>query len=226
MTNRAYPIVLTDLRSVRCVVAGGGRVAERKVAGLLEAGAQVVVVSPALTPRLQQLAHEGRLEHIGRAWEDSDLQGAFMVIVATNNREVNAAVARAARERGLLVNVVDAPDEGNFNTAAAVRRGDLLLGISTGGASPAVSALVRRKVEATFGSEYTELIELLGRLRPRVMRETPEHARPRIWRELATERVLDWIQAGTPERAQQYAEELIAQAGIHPDAASEGYRTA
>jgi siroheme synthase-like protein len=225
VTGQAYPIVLTNLQSARCVIAGGGRVAERKVVGLLEAGAHVVVVSPELTPRLQQLAHEGRLEYIPRAWEDNDLQGAFMVIAATNNRAVNAGVARAARNLGLLVNVADAPDEGNFNTAAAVRRGDLLLGISTGGASPAVSALVRRKAEATFGPEYAELLDLLRALRPRVTRAAPEQARQRIWRELASDQALDWIRAGNVERARRYAEDLIAQAGIDSPAVSRAIGT-
>jgi siroheme synthase-like protein len=212
-----YPIVLTNLQAARCVIVGGGQVAERKVEALLECGAQVVVVSPTVTERLQGWALEGHLVHIARAFEAGDLDGALLVFAATNSREVNASVARAGRELRSLVNVTDDPLAGDFHTAAAVRQGDLLLVVSTGGASPAVAALVRRKLLTMFGPEYAKLLELLGALRPRVLQEVPPRERPYIWRGLATDEVLGWLRAGDSERARVYAEELIARVKTAPD---------
>ncbi len=217
MTGKPYPIVLTDLQSACCVVVGGGQVAERKVEALLECGAQVVVVSPTIAERLQGWAAEGRLVHTARTFEAGDLDGALLVFAATNSREVNAAVARAGRKVGALVNVADDPLAGDFHTAAAVRQGDLLLAVSTGGASPAVAALVRRKLLAMFGPEYAALLELLGALRSGVSRDVPLADRPKIWRSLATDEVLAWLRAGDSERARIYAEELIARAKAAQD---------
>jgi precorrin-2 dehydrogenase/sirohydrochlorin ferrochelatase len=217
LTGKPYPIVLTNLQSTRCVVVGGGQVAERKVESLLECGAQVVVVSPTITERLQGWAAEGRLVHTARTFEAGDVDGALLVFAATNRREVNAAVAWAGREARALVNVADDPLAGDFHTAAAVRQGDLLLAVSTGGASPAVAALVRRKLLTMFGPEYAALLELLGALRPRVLHEVPPRERSRIWHSLATDEVLGWLRTGTGQRARAYAEELIARVSAAPD---------
>jgi siroheme synthase-like protein len=196
---------------------GGGQVAERKVEALLEAGAQVIVVSPTITVQLRRWVTEGRLGHVPRAFEDGDLEDALLVFAATDSREVNAAVERAARQERCLVNVADDPAAGDFHTTAAVRQGDLLLAVSTGGASPAVAALVRRKLLTMFGPEYAALLELLGALRPRVSRDVPPAERPHIWRSLATDEVLAWLRAGASERARAYAEELIARVNAAPE---------
>ena len=217
MTGKGYPIVLTNLQAARCVVVGGGQVAERKVEALLECNAWVVVVSPTLTERLQGWAAEGSLVHTARTFEAGDLDGALLVFAATNSREVNAAVARAGREVHALVNVADDPLAGDFHTAAAARQGDLLLAVSTGGVSPAVAALVRRKLLAMFGPEYAALLELLGALRSGVSRDVPPADRPKIWRSLATDEVLAWLRVGDSERARIYAEELIARAKAAQD---------
>src|SRR6476646_4098570 len=144
MPGKPYPIVLTNLHEARCIVVGGGPVAERKVEALLESAARVTVISPRLTSQLEALVADGQVEHIERAFECGDLADTTLVIAATDNPDVNAAVARAAHSARILVNVVDNPTAGTFNTVAAVRQGDLLLGISTGGTSPAVAALIRR----------------------------------------------------------------------------------
>ncbi len=224
MIGKAYPIMLTKLRSSRCVVVGGGQVAERKVEGLLECDAQVVVVSPTLTDHLAEWVSDGRVAHVARAFEPSDLDGAVLAFATTNNREVNADVAAAACRAGCLVNVADDPAAANFNTAAAIRQGDLLLAVSTGGAAPAVAALVARKLRGAFGSEYAELLSLLARLRPRLLREVPRAKRPHISRSLATDEVLGWIRMGASDRVRRYAEELIARvsADVPGEAASGG----
>ena len=221
MSSKPYPIVLTGLHKVRCVVVGGGPVAERKVEALLDCAAQVAVISPTLTDQLRAWAEARRLRYIDRPFRPDDLRDTALVIAATDDPAVNAEVAQEAHRAGLLVNVVDDPDAGNFNTVATVRRGDLTLAVSTGGASPAVAALIRRRLEASFGPEYGELLALLGGLRRDVARRLPPHVRRRVWQKLASEQVLGWLRAGQQERVWAYAEELIGQAcnEVHSDAA-------
>ncbi len=212
MTRSSYPIILTDLHAAPCVVVGGGPIAERKVAALLESGAHVVCISPTLTPQLQCWAARGRLRYIDRTFRVGDLEDTALAIAATNDPHVNREVAQEARRARVLVNVVDDPDAGNFTTAATVRRGDLLLAISTNGASPMVAALIRRMLERMFGEEYAELLALLARLRSGEVGQLPSSARSSIWRRLASRRVLHWLHAGQRDRVQAYVDSVIAKA--------------
>ncbi len=212
MGASSYPVVLTGLHDVRCVVVGGGPVAERKVEGLLEAGASPTIISPTLTDGLRSLAQAGRLEYIARVFGSGDLHGAVLAIAATGNRAVNADVASEARRLGILVNVVDDPDAGNFTTMGSVRRGDLLLAVSTGGTSPALAALIRRKLAATFGPEYGELLALLGALRQGTAQQLPAEARRRLWKRLASEKVLRRLRNGRQRSVEAYVDKLVEQA--------------
>src|SRR6185436_3796488 len=141
----AYPLVLTNLAHARCVVVGGGRVAERKVRELLAGGARPLVISPLLTAALAAWHAAGQIEHMARCYQEGDLAGAFLVIAATDDSLVNRAVAAEGARRGILVNSAADPSAGNFHTPAAVRRGDLLLTVSTGGGSPALAAHIQRE---------------------------------------------------------------------------------
>lgn len=155
-----YPIFL-DLDGRRCVVVGGGRVAGRKVRGLLGAGAEVVVVSPELEPGLEDVDVEVRR----RGYRYGDLEGAYLAFAATDSREVNAAVAGEAWERGIPVNVADRPAEGDFALPSVLRRGGLQVAVSTGGASPVLARRVRLELEEMFGSEWAGLVGELGAAR-------------------------------------------------------------
>ena len=161
-----YPMMV-DLTGRRCLVVGGGRVAERKVALLLDCGAAVEVVSPATTPKLAALASAGAIRLVRRAARSDDLAGAFLVFVATDDPEVNRAVAAEARETGGLVNVADAPEACSFLVPSAVRRGDLTIAISTGGGSPALAKRLRQRLEETIGPEYEAFLAALRELRAR-----------------------------------------------------------
>jgi precorrin-2 dehydrogenase/sirohydrochlorin ferrochelatase len=149
-----------------CLVVGGGVVAERKVASLLEAGARVRVVAPSFSPGLEAMGREGVVELVPREYKVRDLEGTALVISAASRREVNAQVAREAGERGLLVNVVDSPRECSFIVPSVVRRGGLILAISTSGLSPALARHLREQLEEEFGQEFGPLLELLAELRP------------------------------------------------------------
>ena len=155
-----YPIFL-DLDGRRCVVVGGGEVANRKARKLLQARAEVVVVSPEVKPELESVAAEVHR----RPYREGDLEGAFLVFAATGRRGVNAAVAREARGRGIPVNVADAPLEGDFALPSVLRRGQLQVAVSTGGASPTLARRIRYELESTFGSEWAGVVDELGRAR-------------------------------------------------------------
>jgi cobalt-precorrin 5A hydrolase/precorrin-3B C17-methyltransferase len=146
-----YPIFLTHLADVQVVVVGGGRVAARKVAGLLAAQAQVTVVSPALTPELAALHAAGRIAWQPRPYAPGDLVSARLAFAATDDRAVNAAVAQEAAQRGLLCNVADAPDEGSFHVPAVYRQEELVVAVGSSGTAPGRARAVRDRLAAWLG---------------------------------------------------------------------------
>ena len=148
-----------------CVVVGGGTVAERKVNDLLEAGAKVRVVSPEITLRLQEQVKAGVLEWLPIGYTPNTIEDAWLVFAATNVRSVNAQIAHEANARRLFVNVVDAPEEGSFIVPSVVRRGDLCLSVSTGGANPMLARRIAEELQGHYGQEYSLLVELLGYMR-------------------------------------------------------------
>src|SRR5258705_9520032 len=131
-----YFTVLLDLTSRHCVMVGGGPIAERRILSLLEAGAQVTVISPRVTPTLEALAADGRIGLESRHYVEGDLAGADLAFVATAAREVNLAVTREARARGVWINAADDPAHCTFILPAVVRRGDLTVAVATGGGHP------------------------------------------------------------------------------------------
>lgn len=159
-----YPVFL-ELAGRRCVVIGGGRVAEHKVEALVAADASVTVISPALTPRLGVLAREGRIRHVAREYRPGDLSGSELAFAASDGGEVNATVAREGRERGVWVNAADDPAHCDFILPAVVRRGALVVAVATGGASPALSRAVRDELEAYFTEDYAVLAEVAAEVR-------------------------------------------------------------
>ncbi len=159
-----YPIVL-ELAGRPCLVIGGGAVAERKVEGLLAAGATVTVVSPELAPGLAALVAAGRLRHVARAYRAGDLASAQLAFVATDDGVVNEAVAREGRERGVWVNAADDPAHCDFLLPSVLRRGDLVVAVATGGASPALSRAIREELEGYFTEDYAALAEVVAEVR-------------------------------------------------------------
>jgi precorrin-2 dehydrogenase / sirohydrochlorin ferrochelatase len=149
----------------RCLVVGAGRIAECKIASLLDAGARVRVVAPHATPTISTWARNRRIIWIERAFEPADLDRAFLVIAATNSIKVHRIVFREARRRGVLCNAVDEPTRCDFYYPAVVRRGDLQIAVSTSGRSPALAQRLRRELEAQYGPEYGAWLDHLGRSR-------------------------------------------------------------
>ncbi|MBM3497484.1 MAG: bifunctional precorrin-2 dehydrogenase/sirohydrochlorin ferrochelatase [Armatimonadetes bacterium] len=203
-----YPISLL-IEGRRCLVIGGGKVAERKVLSLLEAGAQVRVVSPEATREIADLAAAGRIEWRRAEASEADLADAFLVIAATDDAAVNARLAAAANAAGKLVNAVDQPADCNFFVPASVRRGPVLLTVSTGGGSPALAKRLREKLEAAFGPEYGELAALMERLRPEIMAAIDTQARrAEVWERILDSAVLELLGQGNHAEAETLAREL------------------
>ena len=216
-----FPLAL-NVAGRRCVVVGGGPIGERKVRALLEAGANIVVVAPTLTAA--GLAHDvqaGRVCHLAAPFAPEHLDDAFLVIAATDQPDVNAQVAQAARARGVLVNLAapsenkDEDDFGDFVTMATVRRGDLLVAVTTGGAGPALAARLKREIDERFGPEWTDFVTLLGSLRAEAKRTLPdEAARTAALRRLAaSDAVRERIARGDASGAHQLAREILEAAG-------------
>ena len=165
--NGFYPVVL-QLRGKRCVVIGGGKVAQRKLLGLLDAGAdEVWVISPSFTQSIGSLAAEGKIRCFQREYVEADLHGAWLVFAATNDYRVNAAVAAAGEKLGIMVNAADESRGSSFISPSVVRRGDLLLAVTASGASPALSLQIKQELESQYGPEYEEITARLRSLRER-----------------------------------------------------------
>src|SRR5262245_27727347 len=146
---RYYPIFL-DLQTRPCLVVGGGTVAERKVESLLQANAQVTVISPTCTSQLQAWAANGTIKLHPRPSRSRALQDFSVAFAATNDETLHKKIAREAKKTGVLLNVVDRPALCSFIVPAVVSRGDLTLAISTGGASPALAKKIRQTLELRF----------------------------------------------------------------------------
>jgi precorrin-2 dehydrogenase/sirohydrochlorin ferrochelatase len=162
-----YPIYL-DIAKKRCLVVGGGEVAERKVQRLLECGAHVVVIGKALTPDLEAIKSDGGIDHIDADYDTSHILDAFLVIGATDQEEVNARISEDAKKWGIMVNIVDDPDKCDFILPSLFQQGDLCVAISTGGKSPALAKKLRQDLEERYGPEYEMLIDILGKLREKI----------------------------------------------------------
>ncbi len=159
-----FPAFL-KLTNRQVILIGGGSLAESKLPALLQSGARVRIISPRLNPDLQSQARANTIEWWPKRYEQGDLAGAFLVIAATSNSEVNAAVFQEAEARSILCNSVDDVENCHFYYGSIVQRGDLQIAISTNGKSPALAQRLRHELEQQFGPEYATWLEWLGAAR-------------------------------------------------------------
>ncbi|MCY7378277.1 MAG: hypothetical protein LH467_02930 [Gemmatimonadaceae bacterium] len=189
-----FPILIEGA-GVRALVVGGGAVAVRKATALLDAGAHVRVVAPAIAQPLHDRVSGGRLELMTRTYATSDIADAQLVVVATDDRAVNAAAALDARTAGRLVNVADAPGEGSFSTMATHRLGALIVGVSAGGV-PSAAARIRDAIAMRFDARYASALSDLSALRRRLL----DDGKGESWRRradlLIDERFCDAVESG------------------------------
>lgn len=191
-----YPVFL-DVSGKRCVIVGGGRVAERKALRLVSRGADVLVVSRKTTPLLEEMRRAGKIAIVDDDYARGALDGAFLAFAATNDAAVNRQVALDARAAGALVNVADAPDRCDFIVPSVVERGELMIAVSTGGSSPAVAKKIRKELEVLYGEEYAELLRIMGKLRETIIARGRDSEENREKFELlASSEILDCIREG------------------------------
>jgi precorrin-2 dehydrogenase/sirohydrochlorin ferrochelatase len=203
-----YPAYL-DLRERPCVVIGGGAIAERKTLSLIEAGAVVTVISPSLTPKLLDLSASGKISHLKKNFEEQDLIGAFLAIAATDSPDVNSAAAQACKKKQVLVNVVTPPEESSFIVPSVIERGELLIAVSTSGASPALSKKIRQELDKRYGPEYELLLSKLTSIRKRVREEVvDETERRKIYQSIVDSEVVDLLRQGKTHEAELRMAEL------------------
>ena len=153
------------------LVVGGGAVAARKIEDLLAARARVRVVAAEPCSKVRSMAAEGLIAGHWRPYETLDLDGAFLVVAATDDETVNVRVAADAQARNVLVNVVDRPALCTFTLPAIGRRGDLTIAVSTNGLCPSLAGVLRGEIMERYGPEYTELVSLFGRLRQQMIEQ-------------------------------------------------------
>ena len=187
---RLYPVGLR-LEGRPVLVVGGGTVAARKVEGLLECGARVHVVAPEIVDDIRSSA--ATFEE--RPYRPGDVAGFRLVVTATDDPAVNAAVSADAESSGVWVNAADDPANCSFTLPAVLRRGDVTVAVATGGASPALSAWLRDRIAADVGPEYAMLAEMLAEARA----ENPD----RDWRKLLDSGILEDIKAGRIAEARE-----------------------
>lgn len=158
-----------QLQSKPVFIIGGGDVATRKAASLLPTKALITVVAPALTSELIGRRDNGEIVHIARKFQQGDLSAAFLVIAATNDREVNMQVAAEASSKGILSEITDNPSAGCVISPAVIRQGDLSIAISTNGRAPALAAAIKSELTPMFGDEYAKSLQLLGAIREKLL---------------------------------------------------------
>src|SRR5579864_6008172 len=164
MVTSLFPMFL-KLAGRQCLVVGAGKVGEPKIGGLLDTGAHIRVVAREATDVVREWAHAGKIDLELRPFTPSDLDGAFLAIVATSSRSLNEFVYHEAQRRGVLCNVVDVPDYCDFFYPAVVRRGDLQIAVSTAGQSPSLAQKLRQQLEKQFGPGYAAWVAELGETR-------------------------------------------------------------
>ena len=204
-----FPVSL-ELAGRRCVVIGGGAVAERRIEALLAAGAAVTVVSPELTSLLTAMAAVGRIRHVARDYQAGDLGGAVLALTATDDPGVTAAVAVEARAGAVWLNAADDPAHCDFLLPAVVRRGILTVAVASGGASPALTRALREHLDATLGAEWAALGELAAEAR-RGLRASGRSADAGAWRRALAADVRELLATGRVAEARRRLRARLAE---------------
>jgi precorrin-2 dehydrogenase/sirohydrochlorin ferrochelatase len=206
---RYYPVFL-DINERRCVVVGGGKVAERKVFSLIEAGACVTVISPKVTKGIAALAHINGFRHVSRCFERGDLAGSALVISASSSKKVNGLVSAEADALGVPVNVVDDPASCSFIVPSVVDRDPLLIAISTSGFSPIVAKKLREALEMAIGPEYAVFVRLVGAIRNKLLKDGVKSARKvALLSSVIDSPLPEWIATGSEKEANACLRDLL-----------------
>jgi len=219
-----YLPIFLQIRDRPCLVVGAGKVAARKVALLLRAGARVTVIAPQTCAELQAHAARGSVRCEERDFQAEDIDGVVLVIAATNDETVNRTVSELAKRRGIPVNVVDNPGLCGFIMPSIIDRSPVQVAVSTGGASPVLARLLRARLESFIPSAYGRLARLVDEYRQRVKQRFPDAGQRRyFWESILQGRVAELLFAGQEDKARAALQEAIEDTGEHYQTGGEVY---
>ncbi|MEA2166191.1 MAG: precorrin-2 dehydrogenase [Thermoanaerobaculia bacterium] len=214
-----YPIYI-DIEDHAVLIVGGGNVCARKAETMMRYGARVTIVSPAITDEIAAWERDGVLAVRRKRYDESDLDGASIVIASTDDPCINARVARDCRRRKIPVNVVDVTHLCEFIVPAIIEKGSVTIAISTGGKSPALGRTLKEELQRTIGPEYAEINDLLGTLRKDAKRVLPTDTdRKRFFDGIIAAGVLDMLRSGSRRSAYETIAGECERAGVPVSAA-------
>lgn len=210
-----YPIIL-DLAGKRCLLVGGGHMAEEKAAGLVGSGAAVTFQAPELSGHLREFVDKGQVSWLRRHYRAGDLSGYFLVVVADEDRSRNAAIFAEAESAGIVVNCLDDPPHCRFIYPSVHRQGDLIISISTSGRCPALAVRARQQFEKQFGPEYAEFLGMMADVRKKLNGLVPEFSeRKRIWYELVDSAAICLLHEGKRAEAEELIDRIVLEGAAH-----------
>ena len=204
-----FPIFL-EMKQRRCLVIGGGAIAERKIAGLLDVGANVAVISPDVTEKIARWSKEKWVNLIARRYQPGDLSGYELAFITTNDTEVNAIAYYEGRERGVWVNTADDRAHCDFILPSVLRRGDLTVAVSSGGATPALARTIREELEIYLSHEYEQLAKLASEARVELHKRSL-NVPFETWRRALSGDVRQFLMRGEVARAKNH---LLKELGV------------
>lgn len=202
-----YPVFL-NLTGRRCVIIGGGQIAEGKISKLLDSGAKIIVISPDATQGIRGFTERGQIKLDLRKYQEGDLQGAFLVIAATNDQAVNQEIFEEAEKQGILLNAVDDMSRCSFIAPSIVEKGPVTVAISTGGASPALARKLREKMEVSSALDWADATGVLSKAR-QIIKDKQIAVDPQRWQCCMTDELLTMIQAGHENEALDLLMDLL-----------------
>ncbi len=209
---KPYPVMM-NLQNKQVVVVGGGRVAYRKTIGLLDSGANVAIISPELVEELQDLHNESKISWVPARFSPDQLdrfEPITLVFGATDIRDVNVSLSNEAMRRRIPCNIADVPDLCTFIVPAVIAQGDLIISVSTGGASPALARRIREDLEKKFGPEYATMTKLMGELRKQIVRNgSDSEANKKVFMEIVDSRLLPALRKNDLDEAAMILSEII-----------------
>ncbi len=209
---KPYPVMM-NLEGKQVVVVGGGRVAFRKISSLLDSGANVAVISPKLVDELTELLPGKRLTWVSDYFSPHHLdrfEPITLIFGATDIREVNVELSNEAMRRRIPCNIADVPDLCTFIVPAVITQGDLIISVSTGGASPALARRIREDLEKMFGPEYATMTRLMGELRKQiVINGSDSEANKKVFLEIVNSQILPALRNNDLDRAAMILSEIL-----------------
>jgi precorrin-2 dehydrogenase/sirohydrochlorin ferrochelatase len=189
--KKFYPLFI-DISQKHCTVVGGGSIAARKTKDLISYGAKIRLISKEICDELKHYAENKTIEWVSENYKEGQINGSFLVIAATNNNKVNKQIYEEAKQKGIMVNVIDSPELCSFIVPSRVVQGDLNIAISTNGKSPLLSKKIRQELESYYGPEYAEFIDIIGNIKTRSLTEiSSEYFRRELLNDVFS---LNWLE--------------------------------